>query len=46
LEQPIEEKIYSIDSFISEEINNQQVKQSIWIKLGLISTKWAAKIGE
>jgi hypothetical protein len=29
LEQPIEEKTYSIDSFISEEINNQQVKQSI-----------------
>jgi hypothetical protein len=40
------EYTYSIDAYISEEINNEQVKHSAWIKLGLISTKWAAKIGE
>jgi hypothetical protein len=25
---------------------NYQFKQNLWIKLGVISTRWAAKLGE
>jgi hypothetical protein len=31
---------------VSQRADNYQFKQNIWIKLGIISTRWAAKIGE
>jgi hypothetical protein len=37
---------FSIDEYVSQEISISQTKQNILIKLGLISTKWAAKLGE
>lgn len=37
---------YSIDNFVSQEMSFAQTKQNILLKLGLISTKWAAKLGE
>lgn len=37
---------FSIDDFVSQEISIAQTKQNILLKLGLISTRWAAKLEE
>jgi hypothetical protein len=44
--QSINEFKFSIDDYVSQEISINQIKQNILLKLGLISTKWAAKLGE
>ena len=36
---------YSIDPFISQKINNQNLKNEILIKFGIISTRLSAKLG-
>jgi hypothetical protein len=37
---------YSIDPFVSESATDYQFKQNLWTRLGIISTRWAAKLGE
>lgn len=37
---------YSIDPFVSQKAANYQFKQHLWTRLGIISTRWAAKLGE
>jgi hypothetical protein len=37
---------YSIDPYISQEASEEEIKQGLRLKLGLISTKVAAKLGE
>lgn len=44
--QTIGEFEYSIDNYVSQEAYLTQTKQNFLLKLGLISTKWAAKLGE
>jgi hypothetical protein len=31
---------------VSQKASDYQFKQNLWTKLGIISTRWAAKLGE
>jgi hypothetical protein len=37
--------IYSVDSFIDDELISKESNSTIFMKIGIASTRWAAKLG-
>ena len=45
IQKQTDQIVYSIDPYVSENLENEQFKDNLLLKIGIITTKWAAKLG-